>query len=110
MLIRDRLLGNERRRWTTVAAAAGALAAPAAERLVATVWRLATDEDPPADPAGPDVDWSRAIAWTVASAVTIALLQLVARRGAALGWKQVTGHRPPGPRRRGKTARPRASR
>lgn len=110
MPLTDRLLGNERRRWTTVAAAASALAAPAAERLVATAWRLATDEDPPADPIGPDVDWGRAIAWTAASAVTIALLQLVVRRGAALGWQQVTGHRPPGPRRRGRTARLRAPR
>jgi hypothetical protein len=100
-------LGDERRQWLTLAAAASAIAAPAAERLVAAAWRLATDEEPPADPAGPDVDWGRAIAWTAASAVAIALLQLAARRGAALGWRRVTGRRPPKPRRRGARVRAR---
>ena len=89
-----------RQQWKLLAAAASALAAPVAERAVVAVWRLASDEEPPADPAGPDTGWGQAIAWTAAVAVAVAVAQLVARRGAALAWERATGRRPPGPRRR----------
>ena len=89
----------QRQRWTLLAGAASAVAAPLAERAVSAVWRLGSDEDPPTDPAGPDTSWGRAIAWTAASAVAVAVAQLVARRAAALLWRQATGTRPPAPRR-----------
>lgn len=88
-----------RQQWRLLAAAASAVAAPLAERAVVGVWRLAADEEPPADPAGPGTSWGRALAWTAVSAVAIALAQLAARRGAALAWQRATGRRPPGPRR-----------
>jgi hypothetical protein len=91
---------DRRQQWTALAVAASAAAAPIAERAVTAAWRLATEEDPPADPAGPDVDWGRAVAWTVASAVALAVVQLAARRGAALVWERATGEPPPRPRRR----------
>jgi hypothetical protein len=95
-----RLELDERQQWRMVAAAASAVAAPIAERAVVAAWRAFTDEDPPADPAGPDVSWGRALAWTAATAVVVAVVQVAARRGAALAWEQVTGERPPRPRKR----------
>jgi hypothetical protein len=94
----DRL--DQRQQWTLLAGAASAAAAPLAERALVAAWRAITDEDPPEDPAGPDVDWGRALAWTAASAVVVALVQVAARRGAALAWHHYTGERPPAPRRR----------
>ncbi|MDF1503785.1 DUF4235 domain-containing protein [Roseisolibacter sp. H3M3-2] len=81
--------------WTLLAAGASALAAPVAERAVVALWRLASDEEPPLDPAGPDTTWGQALAWTAISAVTVAVVQLAARRGAAVAWQRATGRRPP---------------
>jgi len=86
---------TKQQQWGLFAGAASAVAAPFAERAVAAAWRMAAGEDPPDDPAGPDVDWGRAIAWTAAAAVIVAVAQVVARRGAALAWEHVTGERPP---------------
>ncbi len=86
---------SKRRQWSLFAGAASAVAAPLAERAVVAAWRLAAGEDPPDDPAGPDVDWARAIAWTATAAVIVAVAQVVARRGAAIAWERATGERPP---------------
>jgi hypothetical protein len=94
---------TKRQQWGLLAGAASAVAAPLAERAVVAAWRLAAGEDPPADPAGPDVDWGRAIAWTATAAVIVAVAQVVARRGAAIAWERATGERPP----RGHTKRKR---
>lgn len=90
----------KRQQWVLLAAAASTVAAPIAERMVVAAWRYASGEDPPEDPAGPDVNWGRAIAWTAAAAVVVAVAQVVARRGAALAWEHVTGEKPPRPRKR----------
>jgi len=86
---------TKRQQWGLFAAAASAVAAPLAERAVVAAWRMASGEDPPDDPAGPDVDWGRAIAWTATAAVIVAVAQVVARRGAAIAWERATGERPP---------------
>jgi hypothetical protein len=83
-----------------VAGVASAVSAPIAERAVAAAWRSAAGEEPPVDVDGHDIDWGRALAWTAASALVVALAQVVARRGAGLLWEQLTGERPPLPRRR----------
>ncbi len=91
---------TKRHKWMMVAGVASAVAAPLAERMVAAAWRHAAGEEPPVDVDGRDVDWGRALAWTAASAVVVALAQVVARRGAGVVWEQLTGSRPPLPRRR----------
>ena len=96
----------KRQQWMLFAAAASATAAPVAERIVAATWRYVSGEDPPDDPAGPDVDWGRAIAWTATAAVIVAVAQVVARRGAALAWEHMTGETPQRPRKRRKRAKP----
>jgi hypothetical protein len=94
------MLLNKRRRWALVAGVSGALAAQAAERVLASSWRLATRKDPPKDPAYSDVDWKSAIIWTAAAGSAVALARLASRHGASVAWKRVTGTRPPRRRRR----------
>ncbi len=67
------------------AAAGGAaiLATIAARRLVDATWRRTTNRPPPLDPAHPRTRWGEALAWTVASAATIAVAQLLVQRGLA---------------------------
>jgi hypothetical protein len=90
----------KRQKWILFAAAASAAAAPVAERALVAAWRGVTNEDPPDDPAGPDVDWGRAIAWTAGAAMIVAVAQVIARRGAALVWEHMYGEKPPRPKRR----------
>lgn len=91
---------TERHRWLLLATAASAVAAPIAERLLAGAWRRVTDDEPPADLAGEDIEWRRMLVWTAASAIVVGLAQVAARRGAALAWHRVMHERPPRPRRR----------
>ena len=69
-----------------------------AERVARTAitqgWRFALGEDPPRNPERLDVSWSEALGWTAVTGVAIAMAGLVARRGAAAGWKH-SGRRIP---------------
>ncbi|HUG39007.1 MAG TPA: DUF4235 domain-containing protein [Longimicrobiales bacterium] len=51
---------------------------------------------PPENPAARSVDWSEAIAWTVATGVVVGLMRPVAERSAATGWRKVKGRYPKG--------------
>ena len=97
----DVLRMDRRQQWGLVAMAASAAAVPVARSVVAAAWRLAAGEEPPDDATAPHVDWGKALAWTAATAVVVALAEVAARRGAALAWERVTGERPPRPRRKG---------
>ena len=74
-------------------------AAYLAERLVRTAitpgWRFALGEEPPRNPERLDVSWSQALGWTAITGLAIAMAGLIARRGAAVGWKRYTGKRVP---------------
>lgn len=81
--------------WAIVATAAVAVSSLLVQKGLDQAWRLAKDEDPPADPSDRNVDWTDAIVWTVATGVAVGLGRLVARRGAAAGWHRLTGDAPP---------------
>jgi len=91
---------NKRRRWALIAGVAGVAGAQLADHLLSSSWKLAAKKEPPDDPAYEDVPWTSAILWTTAAGAAAALSQLVARRGAGVAWKRLTGERPPQPRRR----------
>lgn len=57
-----------------------ALAARVARAGAAGVYRLATDRDPPKNPASLRTSWGEAIAWAALAGVTGGLARLVARR------------------------------
>lgn len=48
----------------------------------------------PQNPASPKVAWRQALAWALAAGVLISLTELLAERGAAAGWRRVTGKYP----------------
>jgi hypothetical protein len=81
--------------WMAVAGGATAVAGAAVRKGLDQAWRLATDEDPPADPTSRSVTWRDAILWTVATGVVVGLGRLLAHRGAAAGWQLVMGEDPP---------------
>ena len=82
--------------YKVVVAGGGIAAAWAVRKALEALWRSATHDDPPADPSDPSSPWSTAALWTVASAVGVALAQLIASRSAHAGWRRLTGEPPPG--------------
>jgi len=62
-------------------------------------WRAVRQEEPPIDPESSTTSWGKAVAWTALTGVLVSVAQMAARRGAAAGWKRVTGRRPPRSRR-----------
>jgi hypothetical protein len=64
-----------------------------AGRLIERGWRAWKDEEPPSFERGDS--WSKALAWTALSAAAIGTAELVARRSAHLGLRQLSGKRAP---------------
>ena len=54
-------------------------------------WRLVKGEDPPRNPERLEVTWADAIAWTAATGLAMSAAGLLARRGAAIGWRRYVG-------------------
>ena len=79
-----------------VGAGAAMLAGTLIEHSMTAGWRAVTSEDPPASPESVDTDLSDALVWTAVTAVAIGLGQILAKRGAAIGWRAYTGKLPPG--------------
>ena len=63
------------------------------ERGLDSGWRAWKDKEPPSFEQGDS--WSKALAWTALSAAAIGTAELVARRSAHLGLRQLTGKRAP---------------
>jgi hypothetical protein len=81
--------------WMGLAAGAAALAAFAVRKGIEQAWRTVTHEDPPREPADPEVPWRDAIIWSAATGALGAVGQLMARRGTEAGWHRLTGEHPP---------------
>ena len=84
----------EKQSWFLVAAGSAILAGMIAQRGLESGWRAIYDDDPPVDPWKSD-SWKSAIAWAAVSATVVAAVQISARHGAQIGWKKVTGKKPP---------------
>jgi hypothetical protein len=83
----SRTVASDRFALLAVSAGAGLLAERLAVQALARGWRAVRGDDPPSDPQRADVEWREALAWTALSGLTLALVGLAARRGAAAGWK-----------------------
>lgn len=81
--------------WKIVSSAAAFLAAIAVRSIVTKSWKAINHDDPPNNPESEDTNWTEAILWTMATAMTAGLARLLAQRGAVAGWKKVTGETPP---------------
>jgi len=88
-------LNSRRTRWLLVGAGAAMVAGRLVERGMEKGWRSWKHEDPPATPWRGGENWPQALAWTALSAAAVATAELVARRSAHLGLRQLTGKRAP---------------
>lgn len=52
----------------------------ATRSLLVTAWRALREDEPPRDPARPDVSWPVALGWTTTLGLTVGLARLAARR------------------------------
>ena len=84
---------SRRTTWLLVGAGAAMVAGRLIERGLDSGWRAWKDEEPPNFEQGDS--WSKALAWTALSAAAIGTAELVARRSAHLGLRQLTGKRAP---------------
>ena len=85
---------SNRMGWKIVAGLSGLLAGLAARRVLMLGWRTFRDNDPPSNPASMRTTWAEAIAWSIASGVTLGVARLIAQRGAAEAWRAATGTYP----------------
>ncbi|MBW3543592.1 MAG: DUF4235 domain-containing protein [Planctomycetes bacterium] len=81
-------------KWKALGTGAAVMAGVGARSALKAGWTAVTDDDPPLNPADSDTAWSQALMWTVAAGVTVGLARLLARRGAAEGWRAWTGSYP----------------
>ena len=95
MRIKTETLNSRKTTWLLVGAGAAMVAGRLVERGLNTGWRAVKDEDPPERPWKRGESWPAALAWTALSAAAVATVELVARRGAHIGLKRLTGKRIP---------------
>ena len=93
--INQQKMNPRRATWLLVGAGAAMVAGRLVERGLDSGWRAWKGEDPPEKPWRQDEHWPTALAWTALSAAAVATAELVARRSAHLGLRQLTGKRVP---------------
>jgi hypothetical protein len=86
---------KQRATWMLVGAGSAMAAGAAMSGLIEGGWRAIRDEEPPVDPDASTTSLGKAVAWAAITGVLVSVAQLAARRGAAAGWKRVTGKKPP---------------
>lgn len=72
--------------------AAGTVATVAAQKLLSAGWEFVTGEEPP-EPTDPEADGTSAVLWALASAVGLAVAQVMAQRLGNRLFLRETGHR-----------------
>jgi hypothetical protein len=85
-----------RRVWPAFSGGVLWVAGVGVQRALVAGWRRARDEEPPTLAGGAAL--SSAVAWAAASAAVSAAAAVLARHGAEVAWKQVTGGKPPKPK------------
>ncbi len=92
MRIKTDKLNSRKTTWLLVGAGAAMVAGRVVERGLEGGWRATRNEDPPSERHD---SWPAALAWAAMSAATVAAVELVARRGAYVGLRRLTGKRAP---------------
>ena len=87
---------SEKLLWKLYVGVIGVVTTVAAQRLVATSWKVVTGDKPPS-PTDPEVPTSAAVSWALASGLGVGVTQLLVKRSAARRWAARIGqHTPPG--------------
>lgn len=87
---------RQQRLWKLWSTLAGVGAGVATRMLLQKAWTSRTGQEPPANPADPQVTWPQALTWSAALGVGVGVARTVAARGAARAWSEATGELPPG--------------
>ena len=86
---------SDEQKWGLLAAGSAALVGLATRQILRRSWTAWRKEPPPDNPAAPDVSWRDALLWAGATGLVVAVGRVVAKRGAAAGWRRLTGRTPP---------------
>lgn len=86
----------EKLAWKVAIVGSSLLAVLGTQKALTAVWKGARHSDPPTNPADPETSWGEALAWTLFTGATAALMKVIAARATAKGWERATGTRPPG--------------
>ncbi|HET7474893.1 MAG TPA: DUF4235 domain-containing protein [Dermatophilaceae bacterium] len=82
--------------WKVLGTGAAVGAGLLARKLVTSLWKLTTGNEPPVNPEDPTVSWQEAIGWAVASGAFVGVARLLATRKAADYYTKSAGHPPKG--------------
>jgi len=81
--------------WKIMGTGGAIMAGIAAKKGLTKGWKVATGNEPPANPESPETDWLEALAWAVVSGAIVGIARMLATRKAAAYYKKSTGHLPP---------------
>ena len=87
---------NTSKTWRLFGGLSAILGGIAARKALATVWKAATGNPPPANPAAPGTRWREAIPFALASGAAMGLARMLATRKAAGYYRKSTGRLPAG--------------
>ena len=82
--------------WKVLGTGSAVLSGIAAKKIVSTIWRKGTGEEPPANPESPDTTWAEALAWAIFSGALVGVARMLAARTAASFYRKSSGHLPKG--------------
>lgn len=80
--------------WKMLGTGGAVLSGIGARKALTVAWTKAVGEDPPHNPASPDVGWGQALAWAVVSGSVVGIAKLLWQRKAAHYFERSTGHLP----------------
>lgn len=90
-----RSLLSEDTLWAVVATLAAVVAGVVLRNAVKGGYRLTHHGDnPPQNPEDPGTDWGETILFMGLTGAAVGIARVLGRRGAAAGWRRVTGHAP----------------
>jgi len=81
--------------WSAMSLVSALAAATVARKVLDKGWQLSTGRKPPANPADPDVAVWEAIAWSVVTGASVAVVRMLAQRRAANYYVKSAGELPP---------------
>ena len=87
---------GRKRMWNLVATGSAIAAGVAMRRTLFAGWKVVAREEPPINPADRATPWRQAILWTALTGAAVGVTRMLARRGAAAGWRRWVGPKPAG--------------
>jgi hypothetical protein len=80
--------------WKVLGTGGAILAGIVARKVTWTGWKVATGNEPPANPEDPEVEWKEALGFAVFSGAVVGLARLLTTKKAADFYTKSAGHLP----------------